>query len=163
MKSRPLLIWFCSITFGFEMECGSGLLLVNQVLQVLEVFYDVIINGLLLRLFSIPVGIKDSNKCSQLDDKEVYQTMVLPKSLHLASRFSSCLGPVTYIHTLREPNHNLAKQGVSRYGELLPMVVIICCSMLKTLRTDIRLSTSLVELALAQHHLMEIPSAKGGR
>jgi hypothetical protein len=33
----------------------------------------------------------------------------------------------------------------------------------KNLRTDIRLSTSLVELALAQHHLMEIPSAKSGR
>jgi hypothetical protein len=67
------------------------------------------------------------------------------------------------------------------------MVVIICCSLVtllvshlqivllnkvsvgkwqrleKNLRTDIRLSTSLVELALAQHHLMEIPSAKSGR
>ncbi|KAJ6954090.1 hypothetical protein NC652_005734 [Populus alba x Populus x berolinensis] len=31
----------------------------------------------------------------------------------------------------------------------------------QNLRTDIRLSTSLVELALAQHHLWENPSAKG--
>ncbi|KAJ6939033.1 hypothetical protein NC651_005463 [Populus alba x Populus x berolinensis] len=120
-------------------------------------------NGLLLRLFSIPEDKFGKEVVVESDSRYVVDWMT-KKSIRpwfyqnlftFASRFSSCLGPVTYIHTLREPNHNLAKQNISRYGKWQRLE--------KNLRTDIRLSTSLVELALAQHHLMEIPSAKGGR